>query len=144
MGAKEIARLLQQTENSLAVLDMSNNPLQDAGIAFIAKALPKNKKLFELHLNAVELTPNGLHEIIRMICLNEMLRVLWLKKNAIDDEGLFSFLEGLKFNHVLTQIYLNDNQLTEECIAHVTNMMDNNQISRRLHFHSVVETDQNP
>jgi Ran GTPase-activating protein (RanGAP) involved in mRNA processing and transport len=119
VGAEKIAMILQQSTNSLLELNLSENPLQDAGVIFIAQALIENTILIELHLDSVEMTIYGLEEITNMICINQTLKYLSLKKNEINDDGMVLLLNGLKYNRVLTHLHLNDNKLTDKCISNI-------------------------
>jgi Ran GTPase-activating protein (RanGAP) involved in mRNA processing and transport len=126
VSAEKIAILLQQTSSSLVELNISENPLGDAGVISIAQALSKNTTPITLHLDSVEMTLNGLRELVKMIRTNNTLKNLSLKKNEINDDGMILLLDGLKFNNVLTNLYLNNNKLTDGCISNIVHVLNNN------------------
>ena len=114
-----------RTNNTLTVLDISNNPLSSRGVTCIVKALQLNKTLRTILLAMTECGNEDVAAIADMLHINETLTKLYLH-NEVDDrelnnkigkDGAVALADALKVNKSLKELHLSNNDITNESLG---------------------------
>ncbi len=108
---QEIYKLL--ANNTLEILDLSSNSLDEEECDLIGSSLSKNYSLTTLNLTNCQLTYEALRKIIRGLMSHPTLKTLIVSKNNIGDQGMIilgSFLFG---NRSLSDLNINDCSVTK-------------------------------
>ena len=104
--------------HTLQVLDISNNPIGDEGIAAIARTLD-NARISELNVSDCNITVTGGKSLaavlknnhtIKSLCLTDELSWRNTKKNKITVDGAIAILEAAVANGVCQEVTINDDE----------------------------------
>ncbi|CAF0898511.1 unnamed protein product [Rotaria sordida] len=126
IGANAMAFVLQQDETALSSLIMNENPIGDIGVASIASALITNTTLTKLKLELVDMTVDGVREIVNMICGNNNIIYLALSRNLLGDDAIDLLADAFNDNQSLEHLYLNDINLTDQCVSSLVSILKQN------------------
>ncbi|KAL7845356.1 hypothetical protein AOLI_G00235480 [Acnodon oligacanthus] len=125
-SCENVASAMQSANSPLTELDLSNNDLQDLGIALLCNGLQcSHCKLEILSLSSCKLTELACNDIASALrSLNSSLRKLDLSYNDLQDEGVKLLSVGLKNPRCKLEILrLSDCKLTEESCNHVASVL---------------------
>ena len=112
-GALALAQALARSDCCLAELNLAYNPLEDAGVALLARGLQVNRSLQMLQLKKIRLGDEGTEHLAHAIENNaqSQLQVLCLIDNEVGDKGAVALL---RINHPsLKQIEFQRNRITD-------------------------------
>ena len=114
-GVSIIAKTLNG-DTTLEWLSVSYNPVGDAGVCFLTKALALNHSfLSSLCLASTGITDEGARYLAEMLTTNSTLDFLWLEENNIGDQGIGSLANVLiHHNTTLRSLGLNENRLVTD------------------------------
>mmetsp|Transcript_572 Transcript_572/g.701 ORF Transcript_572/g.701 Transcript_572/m.701 type:complete len:394 (-) Transcript_572:3586-4767(-) len=104
-GATALAEVLRRN-NSIKVLDISNNRIEAEGIAKIDEALATNNTLEELGISDNSLGAEGVANMRNMIVNNRSLKKIMLQYNNIGEDGALSLATFLQANDSLENVVL--------------------------------------
>ena len=79
---EDVSRMLT-VNRSVTSLDISLNPIQDAGVALLAKGRKQNRTLKELDISHCEITDAGVAPMTDALCVNKFLNILRIKNNTV-------------------------------------------------------------
>jgi len=96
--------------DTLRVLELRGNKIDDVGIGAIVTALKKNAVLTNLFLDQNLIGDKGAKNLAGVLESNETLKVVYLTDNEITGEGILAFLEALPKRSNLS-LYLSNNIL---------------------------------
>ncbi|KAM9308939.1 NACHT, LRR and PYD domains-containing protein 3-like [Gastrophryne carolinensis] len=116
------------TNTSLTSLDLSQNPLQDAGIKLLCEGLRHpGCVLQELRLEGCGLTSSCCADLCSVITTNTSLTSLDLSRNPLQDSGIKLLCEGLRHpGCVLQYLRLEGCGLTSSCCADLCSVITTN------------------
>ncbi|XP_037373213.1 ribonuclease inhibitor [Talpa occidentalis] len=125
---------LVDSKASLCHLDLSNNPLGDAGIAQLCSALlGPSSQIKTLWLWECDLTAEGCREVCRVLRAKKSLKELSLADNALGDEGVRLLCESLLDPGCqLESLWVKTCGLTAASCQHLSSMLTKNQHLREL------------
>ena len=161
-GASALADALKGGANwDLEVLDLSCNPISDAGASKIAEALKTNYNLVHVNLQGCGITDKGAGalslalkalaaplEILELgsnkirdpgakklaeaIEIDFTLKVLSLENNVVGDKGAGALAKSLEFNGKLQELRLDGNKITDAGAKKLANSLAYNYVLARL------------
>ena len=161
-GASALADALNGSANwDLEVLDLSCNPISDAGASKIAQALKTNYNLVHVNLQGCEITDKGAgalalalkalaaplemlelgsnkirdpgaKKLAEAIELDFTLVVLSLENNLVGDKGAGALAKSLEFNGKLQELRLDGNKITDAGAKKLANSLAYNYVLARL------------
>ncbi|XP_076875737.1 NACHT, LRR and PYD domains-containing protein 3-like isoform X2 [Brachyhypopomus gauderio] len=103
-SCKSLISLLQ-TENSLKVLEINNNDLQDSGVKQLCAGLKSSKSKLEiLRLSRCGLTEESCKSLISVLQTKNSLKELEIKNNDLQDSGVEQLCAGLKSSNCKLEI----------------------------------------
>lgn len=107
--------LIGDARSSLRVLELSRNPIGDAGILACSDALRDNPALCDLALCRVGLTTIGLNSLIAGLETNTFLRYLDISDNLLERQGIKAVAGLIETNRTLWSLsFGTDANLTRE------------------------------
>ncbi|EGD72704.1 hypothetical protein PTSG_04432 [Salpingoeca rosetta] len=103
--------LLSVADNSCGTLvALSGKKLGDAGMAYVAEALQKNKVIDWLDLTNNAITSDGVKALADTLTAHETLCTLTLTDNDIDDEGARTLATVVGSNPNINTLSLHENE----------------------------------
>eukprot|EP01133_Synstelium_polycarpum_P014187 gene14187-16727_t len=111
-GATHIVSALETNQTLRLVNLCQNNKITNAIGQVVGQVLRSNHSLVQLELAGVGMSNTGAIAIADAIAANVHLRRLNLGDNAIQDEGAIAFCKALKTNNHLNDLDLNTNDFT--------------------------------
>ncbi|XP_051718377.1 ribonuclease inhibitor [Ctenopharyngodon idella] len=124
-----LSRALSSEASCVKELNLSENPLKDAGVKFISKGLQNpHCKLEILRLKNCEITDQGCAHLTSVLKSNSsQLRELDLSENKLGDSGLRLLCDALQRHHCkLENLTLNDCGVTDKGCAALASVMKSN------------------
>ncbi len=134
-GAKVFAEAIKKSQ-TLAVLRLNGNSIEDEGVESIAAALESpDSKLAQLDLTSNRIQEKGAVSLSTSLKKNSTLVALVLSHNQIGDKGLESLSDMLTVNHVLAKLAVSDNRLTAAGAVHLSKALAKNSSCQELDLH---------
>ena len=93
--------------HTLQVLDLTNNPIGDEGIAAIARALD-NASISDLQLRLCSITATGAKSLAEGLINNHSIRSLHVEYNDFTVDGAIAILEAAVANGVCQEVIIYD------------------------------------
>nr|XP_014351344.1 PREDICTED: ribonuclease inhibitor-like [Latimeria chalumnae] len=124
----EVLSSFLSRNQSLTELNLSNNPIRDAGMSLICNV--KNNQIQKLSLNSCSLTSGCCEALCSFLKQNQSLRDLDLSFNKIEDLGMSEICKA--DNNQLQKLSLNSCSLTSGCCEALCSFLKQNQSLREL------------
>jgi Ran GTPase-activating protein (RanGAP) involved in mRNA processing and transport len=112
-----------KTNQTLRVLNLCSNKIDDQGAKEFAEALKNNKTLLELDLKGNRIVDEGAGHIAEALELNTGLKYINLSDNKMSYQGLEVILKALKNNKNLQVIGLGRNSISHEETKQIVNLL---------------------
>ncbi|KAJ3053419.1 hypothetical protein HK097_004306 [Rhizophlyctis rosea] len=127
----------KRTRNRLETLDLRGNHLQN-GIAYVAKALERNRKLKNLSLRDNKLDSIALCSLAEALRSNRGLQVLDLSGNMMSGEndmnGVMTLKDALSINRTLRELSVANTNLSSEATIALAEALPLTTTLQRLHL----------
>jgi Ran GTPase-activating protein (RanGAP) involved in mRNA processing and transport len=116
---------------SLIVLDLSDNNLEVDGAKSLATSLANNSSLGALYLEKNNLGDDGVITLVQSLKTNKTLFALNLRDNAIGPKGADAIIDLLETNHSITNIFLSQKDVESigpEKIEKINTLLNGNHV----------------
>jgi len=126
-------RVLISLSNTLSLLDLRNNNLQDIGLSHLCEGLKTAKcNLSTLVLWNNKISTRSINSLAEALVKNQKLQTLNLGQNAIQENGASILKQGLQNNTSVTRLGLVGCRLTEQGTIAVAEFLAESTIVERL------------
>jgi Ran GTPase-activating protein (RanGAP) involved in mRNA processing and transport len=122
-GGAELAEALPTGTPALECLDLRGCFLSDAGVRWLAPALPSCKHLEELHLGSNGIGDSAIVALAEALPGIARLRSLGLAMNSISGDGGWELVEGIAGCASLVSLDLKGNALSDDGVSAVADVL---------------------
>tara|TARA_B110000977_G_scaffold158602_1_gene202178 strand:- start:21042 stop:22967 length:1926 start_codon:yes stop_codon:yes gene_type:complete len=122
-GGAELAEALPTGTPALECLDLRGCFLSDAGLRWLAPALPSCENLVELHLGSNGVGDGAAAALAEALPGMSRLRVLGLAMNSISGDGGWELVEGIAACNSLVSLDLKGNGLGDDGVSAVADVL---------------------
>ena len=121
-GAISISEVIK-INHTLQVLDISDNPLDDEGIAAIARTLD-NASISELSVINCNITVTGAKLLAAALKINYTLKLLAVLSNNITVDGAIAILEAAVANGVCQEVIIADEYKSNDKVKELMSILE--------------------
>ena len=133
LGAEEIAKALHQNK-TLQKLDISNNKIHVDGAKAIAQALLENRTLLTLDISNNNICFNGTKHISDCIKKNLILLELIISNNSLFAEGAKLIAEAIQVNKILQKLDISSNKISDKGATFISDCLKHNKSLQELNL----------
>eukprot|EP01012_Entosiphon_sulcatum_P022442 TRINITY_DN2739_c1_g1_i1.p1 TRINITY_DN2739_c1_g1~~TRINITY_DN2739_c1_g1_i1.p1 ORF type:complete len:431 (+),score=63.37 TRINITY_DN2739_c1_g1_i1:25-1293(+) len=119
--------------DSVTVLDLAHNAIEDAGVRALATLLTRKKEILkELNLCDNNIRTDGAKSLGRCLAINTTITSLNLRLNRLGDDGGRAIFDGLAENHTLLDLNLANNELGPAAAKSLSDVLRTNTTLTKL------------
>ena len=121
-GAISISEMIK-INHTVQVLNIGFNPIDDEGIAAIARNLD-NAKISELHVQECGITDTGAKSLAEGLINNHTIKSLHVKYNNISVDGVVAILEAAIANEVCQKVTIYDKYKSNDKVKELKSILE--------------------
>ena len=121
-GAISISEWIQNN-HTLQVLNISDNPIGDEGIAAIGKSL-HDASISKLYVWECEITVTGAKLLAEALINNHDIKSLRVQGNDITVDGAIAILEAAVANQVCQEVIINDKYKSNDKVKEMMSILE--------------------
>ena len=112
-----------ETNHTLQLLDISENPIGDEGIAVIARTL-NNTRISKLHVSYCNITVTGAKLLAENLKNNHTIKLLHMSLNDITVDGAIAILEAAVANGVCQEVITADKYKSDDKVKELMSILE--------------------
>ena len=121
-GAISISEIIK-VNHTLQVLDITNNPIGDEGIAAIARSLD-DANISELNVSWCKITITGAKSLAEGLINNHSIKSLSVRNNNITVDGAIAILEAAVANGVCQEVIIGDKYKSNDKVKELMSVLE--------------------